>query len=402
MPKFLDGTVVLDFTRVLAGPFCSMTLADLGARVIKAEPPGGDEARGMGPFVNGTSLYFASINRGKESIAINLKRPEGVDLAKRLCRHSDVLLENFRPGTMDKLGLGYDDVSSINPKIVYASLSGFGQVGPYSDRGAYDVIIQAMSGLMGVTGAEDGKPTRVGASVGDLIPALYCVIAVLAALNARERDGRGCHLDIGMMDCVFSVMENALSRYWVTGHDPHPLGNRHPTIAPFSSFSAADGDIVIACGNDALWRKLCSVLEVPDLADDPRFNSNSSRAENVAELTLELEKALCDRTVADCLEMLMTAGIPCAKIQAMSDLLQDPNLKARNMIVEMDQPGVGPMPAPGSPIKSNRFDDEVGRASPEYGADTRSVLTGVLGVDEEEMASLEQVGAIIPTAAGAA
>ena len=398
MPKFLDGIVVLDFSRVLAGPFCTMTLADLGARVIKVESPDGDEARGMGPFVDGNSLYFAGINRSKQSVVLNLKTPDGVKLARRLCQKCDVLVENYRPGTMDKLGLGYDQVQKLNPSIVYASLSGFGHSGPYRDRGAYDVIIQAMSGLMSVTGAHGGRPTRVGASIGDLIPALYTTTAILAALNVRDRRG-GCHLDIGMMDCLVSVMENALSRYWVTGEDPKPLGNRHPAITPFSSFAVDDGEIVIACGNDALWTRLCGTLEAPDLARDPRFASNSLRTQNAAELTVELEAALAGHKLSECLDLMSGAGIPCAKINSTSDLMNDPNLRARNMIVEIDQPGIGPMPAPGTPIKADGFDDDVRKPSPELGAHTREVLSELLDLDSEELDRLERAGAIHQAAA---
>jgi CoA:oxalate CoA-transferase len=371
-----------------------MTLADLGARVIKIEPPEGDESRGMGPFVDGNSLYFASINRSKESVALNLKTPDGVELAQRLSKKCDVLVENYRPGTMDRLGLGYDQIRKRNPSIVYASLSGFGHGGPYKDRGAYDVIIQAMSGLMGVTGSDGGRPTRVGASIGDLIPALYTATGILAALNARDRDGKGCHLDIGMMDCVVSIMENALSRYWVTGNDPQPLGNRHPSIAPFSSFAVDDGEIVIACGNDTLWRKLCDALGSPDLAEDARFATNSLRTENVAGLAAELEKALAGRSVSECLDLLLGAGVPCARIHSASDLMNDPNLRARNMIVKIDQPGIGKMPVPGTPIKSDRFDDDVRNAAPRLAAHTRSVLSDLLDIDANELTRLERAGAI--------
>ncbi len=398
LPKFLDGIVVLDFSRVLAGPFCTMTLADLGARVIKVEPPDGDESRGMGPFVDGNSLYFASINRSKQSVVLNLKTPDGVELARSLCKKCDVLVENYRPGTMDKLGLAYDRVRKLNPSIVYASLSGFGHSGPYRDRGAYDVIIQAMSGLMSVTGADGGRPTRVGASIGDLIPALYTATAILAALNVRDQRG-GCHLDIGMMDCVVSVMENALSRYWVTGEDPQPLGNRHPAITPFSSFAVDDGEVAIACGNDLLWTRLCRALGASDLARDPRFASNSLRTQNVGELTAGLEQALAGRKTSECLELLSDAGIPCAKINSTSDLMNDPNLRARNMIVEVDQPGIGVMPVPGTPIKSNRFNDDVGNPAPRLGADTREVLSELLDIDSDELARLERAGAIGQTRA---
>ena len=394
LSRFLDGIVVLDFSRVLAGPFCTMTLADLGARVIKVEPPEGDESRGMGPFIETNSLYFASVNRSKESVVLNLKTSEGAQLAQDLSRECDVLVENYRPRTMTKLGLGYDQIRKLNPSIVYASLSGFGHTGPYKDRGAYDVIIQAMSGLMSVTGSADGEPTRVGASIGDLIPALYTAIAILSALNARNLHGKGCHLDIGMMDCVASIMENAISRFWVTGNNPKPLGNRHPSIAPFSSFGVVDGEIVIACGNDMLWRKLCEVIGSPGLAQDPRFTTNALRVDHVEDLTAELEKALAQRSVSECLDLLTPAGIPCSKINSVADLIEDPNLRARDMILQIDQPGIGTMPILGTPIKSDGLDSDVQNPAPTLGEHTWDVLGNLLNIGEARLAALERAGAI--------
>ncbi len=394
MGAFLDGTLVLDFTRVLAGPFCTMTLADLGARVIKIESPEGDEARGMGPFANGHSLYFASINRGKESVALNLKHCEAAELALQLASRADVVIENYRPGTLDRLGLGYEVVRQRNDGVVYLSLSGFGQAGPYRDRGAYDVIIQAMGGLMGITGAAGGAPTRVGASLGDIVPALYATVAVLAALQRRGRTGLGSHVDIGMMDAVVAVVENALARYWVSGEDPEPIGNRHPAIAPFSTFATADGQIVIACGNDALWQRLCNALEAPELAADARFATNADRAERAEELAEALEAALVAHGTSHWLGVLLEAGIPCAKVNRMSDLIEDPHLRARDMIVEMEHPQIGRLPVPGTPIKASGVDAELGAPAPDLGAHTRSVLGDVLGVASEDLDRLERAGAI--------
>ena len=394
MAGFLDGALVLDFTRVLAGPFCTMTLADLGARVIKIESPEGDEARGMGPFVAGHSLYFASINRGKESVALNLKHPQAVELALGLAARADVLIENYRPGTLERLGLGYDAVNERNAGIVYVSLSGFGQVGPYRDRGAYDVIIQAMGGLMGITGPAGGGPTRVGASLGDIVPALYATVAVLAALQRRERTGEGCHVDLAMMDAVVAVVENAMARYWVSGEDPGPIGNRHPAIAPFSTFATADGQIVIACGNDALWRRLCAALGASALADDARFTTNALRAERAEELAVAMEGVLRAHGTDHWLEILLHAGIPCAKVNRMSDLLNDPHLRARDMIVEMDQPHVGRLPVPGAPIKASGVEIDLGGPAPALGDHTRHVLRELLDIDLTELERLERDGAI--------
>ncbi len=379
MAKFLQDVLVVDFTRVLAGPFCTMTLADLGARVLKIEPPGGDEARGMGPFKNGHSLYFASINRGKEGVVLDLKTDAGREAARALAEKADVLVENYRPGTMDRLGLGYESLAELNPRLIYASLSGFGQTGPYRDRGAYDVIVQAMSGMMGITGQLQGPPTRVGASIGDMIPALYTVAGIMGALFERSQTGQGCQLDVAMMDSVFALTENALARYWLTEQNPAPMGNRHPAIAPFSTFATGDGTIVIACGNDSLWRQLCDCLEIPEGRDDSRFATNELRTENAEELAEFLEACLASRATEDWLERLLEAGIPAAKINRMSDLADDPHLRSRNMVQEIEQEGIGRMLTPGSPIKSDRSDDDIRAAAPALGADTRRVLEELAG-----------------------
>ena len=379
MAKFLQNVLVVDFTRVLAGPFCTMTLADLGARVLKIEPPGGDEARGMGPFKNGHSLYFASINRGKEGVVLDLKTDAGREAARALAEKADVLVENYRPGTMERLGLGYESLAELNPRLIYASLSGFGQTGPYRDRGAYDVIVQAMSGMMGITGQLQGPPTRVGASIGDMIPALYTVAGIMGALFERSQTGQGCQLDVSMMDSVFALTENALARYWLTEQNPAPLGNRHPAIAPFSTFATGDGTIVIACGNDSLWRQLCDCLEIPEGRDDSRFATNELRTENAEELAEFLEACLASRATEDWLERLLEAGIPAAKINRMSDLADDPHLRSRNMVQEIEQEGIGRMLTPGSPIKSDRSDDDIRAAAPALGADTRRVLEELAG-----------------------
>ena len=394
MSRLLDGLTILDFTRVLAGPFCTMILGDLGARVIKVEPPGGDEARHIGPMVNKRSVYFASINRGKEGIAINLKQPDGLEVARRLARTSDVLTENFRPGTLERIGLGYQDVSEFNPGIIYASLSGFGQTGPYRERGAYDIIIQAMSGLMSITGQPGGPPTRVGASVGDTIPALYTAIAILAGLQQRSTTGRGVRLDIGMMDAAFAVVENALARYWASGEDPGPIGNRHPAITPFSAFKTADGTIVIGAGNDALWRQLCVTIGRPDLAEDRSLASNELRNANIERLSAELNKTLSTQSTEHWLKLLLDAKVPCGSVNSMSDLAGDPHLASRNMLAHVDQPGIGRMLAPGSPIKADEFDDSVGKPAPAYGQHTRDVLESLLGMDDQEIDDLYAAGAV--------
>lgn len=382
MAKFLTDVLVLDFTRVLAGPFCTMTLADLGARVVKIESPEGDEARGMGPFKHGHSLYFASVNRGKQSVVLNLKNPAERQIAQDLAAKADVLVENFRPGTMQRFGLDYENTARLNPTLIYASISGFGQTGPYQDRGAYDVIVQAMSGLMGITGPLDGPPTRVGASIGDMVPALYMVGAIMGALYDRTRTGAGCHIDVSMMDSLFALTENALARYWLTGEDPSPLGNRHPAIAPFSTFATQDDVIVIACGNDALWARLCTCLGIPEAITDPRFLDNSLRSENAEALATYLEAQLTKKSTIIWLTILLEAGIPAAKVNRMSDLVEDPQLHARNMVTQIMQDGIGHMLMPGSPIKSNLSNDQIGGPAPRLGAHTYEVLEELVDLDE--------------------
>lgn len=380
--KFLDGVLVLDFSRVLAGPFCTMTLGDLGARVIKVEPPSGDEARGMGPFRDGQSLYFASVNRGKESVGLNLKDPRALAAARTLAARADVLVENYRPGTMQRLGLGYPDLAAANPGLVYLSLSGFGQTGPYSDRGAYDVIVQALSGLMSITGPEGGPPTRVGASLGDLVPALYGVIGVLAGLLQRRASGRGTWIDLGMLDSVFAVLENALARFQASGQDPAPLGNRHPSITPFSTFAAADGPIAIACGNNALFERLCDALGAAAVAADPRFASNALRTQNQAELARAIESRLAAGTTADWERRLLAAGIPAARVNRISDLLADEHLRERGMLAQLRLAGdAEAITIPGTPLRAEGFSRTVADRAPALGEHTANVLRELAGVE---------------------
>ena len=395
MARLLDGVLVLDFSRVLAGPFAAMLLAQLGARVVKIEPPGGDESRGFGPFVGNQSLYFVGVNRGKEGLALNLKHPDGLDIARRLADRADVLLENFRPGTLDRLGLGYDTLAARNPRLIYCSLSGFGQFGPRSARGAYDVIVQAAAGLMGLTGPEGGPAVRVGASVGDLIPALYAVIGIVAALYQREQSGQGCVLDLAMQDAVVTMVEHALARAWATGEDPQPLGSRHPAISPFAAFQTADSEVVVAAGNEALWRQLCTALERPDLADHPDYATNALRTANALALTGELTRTFQQRPTAEWLDLLDTAGVPATRVARMSDLLADEHLRARRAIQHFDQPGVGRVPVPGNPIKASGYDDSVRGPAPAYGSDAETILRDLLGMDEATIASLRESGAVL-------
>lgn len=329
----LAGIRVLDLTRVLAGPFCTMVLADLGAEVVKVErPDGGDDARAFGPFLpSGASGYFAGVNRGKRSVALDLKDPADRETFLALCDRADVVVENFRPGTMERLGLGSGVLRGRNQGLVYASATGFGRTGPDAGKAAYDVIVQARSGLMSLTGHSAAEPARVGSSISDILAGLYTAIGISAALRERERTGVGCEIDLAMLDCSVSVLENAITRYSVSGVVPRPLGTRHPSIAPFQAFHAADGQLVIAAGNDQLWRGLCGALAAPDLADDPLFATNHDRCEHVEMLGQRIDALLARDGVAAWLTKLGAAGIPCAPINDIAGVVDDPQLAARSM-----------------------------------------------------------------------
>ena len=376
-PGPLRGILVVDLTRVLAGPFCTMVLSDLGARVIKVEMPGrGDDARRIGPFVGGRSAYFMSLNRGKESIALDLQDDADRRVFEKLLARADVLAENFRPGALERLGYGWGDLQRLYPRLVLASTSGFGQTGPYAGRPAYDIVVQAMGGIMSLTGHPGGPPTRVGSSVGDITAGLFTAIGVLAALHERGRDGRGTRVDVAMLDAQVATLENAVARYVATGEVPGPLGSRHPSIAPFEALATKQGHLVVAAGNDALFAKLCDALGRPDLARDARFASNEDRTQNVDELTPLLEAALASRTAAEWREILEGAGVPCGPVNDVAALLDDPQVAARNMVVPIDDPAAGGMKVAGNPIKLSGFDDPATRgAVPEIDADRERILS---------------------------
>ncbi len=354
----LAGTLVIDLTRVLAGPFCTMLLADLGARVVKVESrQGGDDSRSIGPFVEGRSVYFMSLNRGKESIALDLKDDADRAIFEQLLARADVLIENFRPGAMARLGYGFDDLRPRFPKLVYASASGFGQTGPFASRPAYDIVVQAMGGIMSLTGHEGTPPTRVGTSVGDLAAGLFTTIGIQSALLARETSGQGTHVDVAMLDSQVAILENAIARYEATGTAPGPLGNRHPSITPFEALATNDGFVVIAAGNDALFEALCRVLDRPELASDPRFASNDDRTVNQPALKELLQAALAGQTTDAWLARLTEAGIPCGPVNDVPAVLAHPQVAARNMLVTVDDPVAGPTRMAGNPIKLADFPD---------------------------------------------
>ena len=386
----LSDIKVLDLTRVLAGPYATMVLADLGAEIIKIEQPEkGDDSRAYGPYKNGESAYFMSLNRNKESITLNLKTPEGKEILKELVKKVDVLVENFRPGTMEKLGLGYEVLKEINSRLIYASSTGYGQTGPYSQRPAYDAVVQAMGGIMSITGQADGMPTRVGTSIGDIAAGLFCAIGILAALQERARSGLGQMVDVAMLDCQVAILENAISRYEFTGEIPRPIGNRHPSIVPFETFNTLSDPIMVAAGNDRLWATLCELMEL-EIACDPRYATNPQRNEHYAELRPILAEKFMTKTAEEWQPMFDKAGIPSGPINTVDKVVKNEQVVAREMILEVEHPVAGTTRVPGIPIKLSRTPGEIRMAAPVLGADTEKLLNQYLGLTSDQVAELRE------------
>ena len=391
----LKGIRVLDLTRILAGPYATMILRDLGAEVIKIEQPGsGDEARDFGPFKNDFSLYFMSVNRGKKSVTLNLKSPRGKELFLELVKDSDILVENFRPGTMEKLGLDYESLKMHHPSLLYAACSGFGQTGPYAMRGAYDMIIQGMGGIISITGEPDRPPVRVGTSIGDITSALFTAIGILSALRHRDRTGEGQLIDVGMLDCQVAILENAMVRYFSTGDIPRPLGRRHPAITPFEVFESADGYVVIAIGNNELWRKFCEHVDRPELIDDERFHTNALRTDNHESLFPILAEIMSRHTTDAWVEALEAIGVPCGPVNTVDKVANDPQVLARDMIAEVEHDITGTVQIPGIPIKLSETPGQIDAPAPNLGEHTSEVLTGLLGLGAEEVNQLKQDGVV--------
>jgi CoA:oxalate CoA-transferase len=377
----LDDLLVVDLSRVLAGPYATMVMSDLGARVIKVEVPGlGDDSRHIGPFKASAdggqqSAYFASVNRGKQSIALDLKAPVDRSIFEALVARADVLIENFRPGVMARLGLGWDVLHARNPRLIYAAASGFGQTGPDAHKAAYDMVVQAMGGIMSVTGHPGGEPTRVGTSVGDITAGLFSVIGILSALHDRQRTGEGQFVDVAMLDCQIAILENAVARYAVTGVAPGPLGARHPSITPFAAYRCQGGHIVIAAGNDGLWAALLDALGLGALKGDPRFASNSARSDNADVVAIVLETALLAAPVSHWLRVLEAAGVPCGPLNDVAQALANPQVRARNMVIETAFPDGTPLMAAGNPVKLSRHADVAVRPrAPELDGDRAAIL----------------------------
>ena len=355
----LKNLLVIDLTRVLVGPYCTMILSDLGARVIKIEAPEtGDDSRKFGPFINDYSAYFMSLNRGKESIALNLKNKDDKKIFEKILSKADILVENFKPGTLEKWGYGWKDVNKKYPKLIYASASGFGQTGPLKELPAYDMVVQGMGGLMSVTGHPDNEPTRVGTSIGDITAGLFTAIGINAALYDRQKTGKGAFIDVSMLDCQIAILENAISRYLSKNEIPKPMGSRHPSIAPFEAFKTKDSYIIIAAGNDKLFDKLCEVLDINDVPKEKRFNSNSLRCENMDSLKKILEDKLKLKNTNEWIKEMEKLKIPCGPIFNIKQAVENPQIKHRNMIVKSYHKIIGEFKSSGNPIKISTYKDE--------------------------------------------
>ena len=377
----LSGITVVDLSRILAGPYCTLLMAEMGARVIKVEPPkGGDDARAYGPFVNGKSTYFASVNRGKESIALDLKAEGDRKIFEKLLEKADVVVENFRPGTMEKLGYGWETLHAKYPQLIYASASGFGHTGPNSKDPAYDMVMQGMGGIMSITGNEGQPPSRVGMSVGDIGAGLYTAVAVNAAIVHRLKTGESTKVDIAMFDCQLALLENAIMRYTVEKEIPGPLGARHPTITPFEAFATSDGSMIIAAGNDSLFIKMCEALGRSDMATSPEYKSNALRQKSQKKLKQEIESVLKTNTTDHWIAVVSKGGVPCGPINNIAQAIAHPQVAARNMLVEVPDGSGGTLKLAGNPLKMSAFADPSTRvAAPDLDADRQAILSYIGG-----------------------
>ena len=355
----LKNLLVVDLTRVLVGPYCTMILSDLGARVIKIEAPEiGDDSRGFGPFIEDYSAYFMSLNRGKESIALNLKNENDKEIFEKILAKADILVENFKPGTLEKWGFGWNEVSKKYPKLIYASASGFGQTGPLKELPAYDMVVQGMGGLMSVTGHPNSEPTRVGTSIGDITAGLFTAIGINAALYDRQKTGKGTFIDVSMLDCQIAILENAIARYLSKNEIPEPMGSRHPSIAPFEAFKTKDSFLIIAAGNDKLFKSLCDVLEIPNIANDEMYKTNSLRSQNIDKLKLIIEDKLQHKNTDEWIKVMESLKIPCGPIFNIKQAVENPQIKERNMIVKSFHKKIGEFKSAGNPIKMSTYKDE--------------------------------------------
>lgn len=392
----LEGLTVLDLTRVLAGPFCTMMLADMGANIIKIEQAGkGADERQMGPFQNGESAYFMNLNRNKKGLSLNLKSEKGKEVFKELVKKADIVIENYRPGTMEKLGLGYDVLKEVNPRIVYAAVSGFGHYGPYSKRPGYDIIAQAMSGLMSTTGWPGGHPTRSGTAMGDVLGGLSCAIGILSAIYNRSHTNKGQKVDVALVDSSVASLEIINMIYFTEGRLPQRIGNRYESVYPYDSFQAKDDLVIIAGGNDKLWSLLCNLMGSPELIEEPRFKLNCDRVQNHEDVKKIVEEWTCTRTVSEVVDTLLAAGIPAAPIYNIAQVSEDPHIAgAREMFVQTEHPKAGPIKLTGSHIKLSDTKPAIRTPSPSLGQHNEEILTGMIGLTAQEIQELKDGGVI--------
>ena len=388
----LDGVTVLDLTRILSGPYCTMILGDMGARVIKIEQTGrGDDTRAWGPpFINGESGYFLSVNRNKLSVTLDFKHEAGRKILDSLIDQADVLVENFRPGTLDKIGLGYTEVSQRWPKLIYCSVSGFGQTGPKRKLPGYDAVVQAEGGLMSITGPRDGTSYRLGVAIADIVSGMFAAQGITLALLSRERTGRGQLVDIAMLDSVAALLTYQAGIYFATGTAPVRMGNRHPTIVPYETFEASDGDFVIAVGNDEQWQRFCQVTGLKELAKDPKYTTNAERVSAYDELRPKLAEHLRTKKRQYWIEVLASAGITCGSVRDLGEVLTDPHLVAREMIAKLPHPLAGQVDTLGTPIKLSDTPGSLRTAAPTIGQHTDEVLRLDLNLDQNEIDQLRK------------
>jgi len=391
----LSNIVVLDLTRVVAGPYCTAVLADLGAEVIKIEIPGkGDDSRSYGPFVNGESLYYANLNRNKHGVTLNMKVERGKEIFRELVKKADVVVENYRPGVMDKLGLGYDNLKEVNPRIVYAAVSGFGSYGAYHKRPGYDIISQAMGGLMSISGPEGGSPTRAGNAMGDILGGLNLTIGILAALNARQMTGKGQRVDVSLVDSVVSSLETCTQRYFATNEPPKLQGNRYGHLSPYDSFKSKDGMFVIGCGNQKLFSLLClKALNRPDLLENPMYLTNDLRCQNHKTLKAEIEKWSENLTSEEAVDVISAAGVPAAPILNLKDISENRHIAFdREMFVTVEHPIIGKMRVNGNPIKLLDAMPQIKSCAPLLGQHTEEIFGKFLGMSAEEINRCREQG----------
>jgi formyl-CoA transferase len=389
MKRALDGIRIVDFTKALAGPYCTMHLADMGAEVIKIEMPGtGDDSRGWGPpFIEGEAAYFLSINRNKKSITLNLKDERAKEIALKLIEKSDILVESNRPGVMKKLGLDYECVKEINPEVIYCSISGFGQTGPYKERPGFDQVIQGYGGIMGLTGEAGGPPIKVGIAITDIATGMFAAMGILMALYYRGKTGKGQYIDASMLDGQISWLTYQGGRYLASGEVPQRIGSAHPLIVPYQDFEASDGFINIAAGNDNLWRKFCEVTGLQDIVDNPKFATNANRVENREEVVGIISKIIATKTIEEWLDILNNAGIPCGPIYTVDRIFADPHVLAREMLVEVSHPKCGKIKVTGPPVKFSETPAEVVTAPPSLGQHNKEILLG-LGYSSDDIEKL--------------